>query len=242
MVAVSCIQYAIRPAPTAAMNKSLACESPIANVSLGELVHQRMVEAIVTGQFRGGEELNEVLLAERFSVSRTPVREALRRLAVDGLVVNQHNRQATVVELSRDDVIQAYQVRQILEAAAARLAAQNISSTQLAELRALAAAALPPAEGQWGSHERQFDEALHHAVAESCGNARLQQEIVRYSNLVRLVRARVARCPQRLAQGHAEHMQIVGALEAGDPIAAENAMSAHIASALTFVLQDLPLV
>lgn len=223
------------------MGKTLGAQGPIQRVSLGEIVHQRMIAALLSGQFRGGEELSEAALAAQFQVSRTPVREALRRLEAEGLVVNVVNRQATVIEPTRKDVVEAYEVRQILEASAARRAAERLTNEQIAELRSLARRALPTARGAWGDDERMFDEALHRSVAESCGNDRLCKEIVRYSNLVRFVRARVARSPQRLAQGHAEHLQIVDALEARDALCAEAEMAAHIASALKFVLEDLPL-
>lgn len=222
------------------MPKSLEFKSLAPNVSLGDLVHQRIVEALVTGQFKGGEELNEVSLAAQFRVSRTPVREALRRLAAEGLVINQRNRQTTVIQMSRRDVIETYQVRQILEASAARLAATQIEDHRLVELRSLAVAATPSPQTEWGGAERKFDDELHRAIADSCGNRKLQREIQRYQNLVRFVRARVARLPQRLAEGHAEHLRIVEALESRDPARAEAETSAHIASAMRFVLDDLP--
>lgn len=223
------------------MSKAVEFRNPIPRVSLGDLVHQRMVAALVSGQFRGGEELSEAALAAQFQVSRTPVREALRRLEAEGLVVNLVNRQATVIEPSRTDVVETYEVRQILEASAARRAADRMSSEQIAELRSLARAALPTASGEWGNDERKFDEELHRSVAECCGNEKLRKEIVRYSNLVQFVRSRVGRKPQRLAHGHAEHLRIVDALEARDADRAGAEMSAHIASALKFVLEDLPL-
>lgn len=224
------------------MSRTIKFKSLAPHVSLGDLVYQQIVEALVSGQYAGGEELNEVILAAQFHVSRTPVREALRRLAAEGLVVNQRNRQTTVVEISPSEVVQTYQVRQILEAAAARMAATHISSTRLAELKGLAKAATPRSDADWGNGERKFDEELHRAVAESCGNAKLQREIQRYNNLVRFVRSRVARSPQHLAHGHTEHLQILTALEHRDPTKAEAAMSAHIASALQVVLEELPLL
>lgn len=211
-------------------------------VSLGDLVQQRIVEALVSGKFKGGEELNEVSLAAQFRVSRTPVREALRRLAAEGLVVNQRNRQTTVVVMSRNDVIETYRVRQILETAAARLAASHIRENQLRDLRSLATSATPTSDGEWGVGERKFDDDLHRTVAECCGNGKLHREILRYHNLVRFVRSRVARNPKRLAQGHAEHLRILTALECRDPDRAAAEMSAHIESALTCVLDDLPLL
>ncbi|MDB5389082.1 MAG: transcriptional regulator, GntR family [Planctomycetaceae bacterium] len=223
------------------MAKTLEFKAPVFNVSLGDLVYQRLVNGLVSGQYKGGEEMNEVTLATQFQVSRTPIREALRRLSAEGFVVNQRNKHATVITMSRSDVIETYQVRQILESSAARLAAPIICGEQINELKKLAKNAAPLDAGKWGTDERHFDEALHRTIAESCGNEKLHREILRYSNLVRFVRSRVARSSNRLAQGHAEHLRILSALDARDGERAQTEMSNHIASALQFVLEDLQL-
>ena len=74
------------------MSRTIEFKSLAPQASLGDRVYQQIVEALVSGQYAGGEELNEVNLAAQFQVSRTPVREALRRLAAEGLAVNQRNR------------------------------------------------------------------------------------------------------------------------------------------------------
>jgi DNA-binding GntR family transcriptional regulator len=213
----------------------------ILRVTLGDAVYHHLSEAILTGQFACGEELNEVALAQRLDVSRTPIREALRKLANDGLVTTLRNRHATVVQMSRAEVIQTWQVRQFLETGAAQLAAERMEPAQLMELRSMAAAATPGSGTDWCEPERQFDKALHAAVATASGNPRLQQEIHRYHKLIQLVRRRVGMNPARLAVGHAEHLVILDAMETRDPQQAGQAMSQHIASALRSTLDLLPL-
>jgi DNA-binding GntR family transcriptional regulator len=183
--------------------------------------------------------LNEVTLAGHFRVSRTPVRDALRRLAAEGLVVNARNHRATVISPSRQEIEETYQVRQVLESAAARLAASRIAPVRLVELRVLAGAAVPPPGGVWGAPELKFDVELHSAIAEACGNTRLCEEIERYGRLVRFVRSQVARDPAVLRDGHEQHLRLLEALEAHDPEAAATAMEAHIAAALGSVLDGL---
>jgi DNA-binding GntR family transcriptional regulator len=222
------------------MASVLELQTPIQRASLGELVYQRIVDHLLAGGFHFGEELNEVALATRLGVSRTPVREALRRLTAEGLVVSGGNRQATVIEPSRAYVLDTYQIRGILEAAAAGRAATRMTGAQLTELRRLAAAAVPPPGKDWGKAERSFDERLHSLVAEACGNDRLRREIARYITLVRFVRSRVARNPRRLGQGHDEHVMILNALETRDAPRAEAMMKAHIDSAMQCVIEDLP--
>jgi DNA-binding GntR family transcriptional regulator len=212
---------------------------PIDRRSLGDRVYDRLARELSEGRYGCGQELNEVVLAEQFQVSRTPVRDALRRLAGDGLVVNAKNRRATVIRPSRQEIEETYQVRRILESAAARLAAPRITPQRLRELRRLAKVAVPPRGGKWGPAELRFDVELHRAVAEACGNSRLRGEVERYGRLVRLVRSQVARDPAVLREGHDQHLRLLAALEARDAEAAAAAMDDHLAAALASVLDGL---
>lgn len=212
----------------------------IPRITLGDSVYHHLSEAILTGQFACGEELNEVALAQRLDVSRTPIREALRRLANDGLVTTLRNRHATVVQMSRAEVIQTWQVRQFLETGAAQLAAELIESSTLDELRAMGGRATPGPGTDWCDAERQFDSALHAAVAAASGNPRLQQEIHRYHKLIQLVRRQVALNTTAQTVGHCEHLVILDALESRDAQGAALAMNRHIASALQVTLDLLP--
>jgi DNA-binding GntR family transcriptional regulator len=216
-----------------------ASSKPIVQRSLGDLVYERLARELTEGRYGCGDELNEVALAGHFRVSRTPVRDALRRLAAEGLVVNTRNHRATVIEPSRREIEETYQVRQVLESAAARLAASRISPSRIVELRALAGAAVPPPGGTWGAPELKFDVELHLAIAEACGNTRLREEIERYGRLVRFVRSQVARDPAVLRDGHEQHLRLLESLEAHDPEAAATAMEVHVAAALRSVLDGL---
>lgn len=206
--------------------------------SLSQGVYARLVEGILSGQYGCGDHLNEVDLAGQLQVSRTPVREALRRLASEGLVATAPNRQSTVIRLTRADVIEMFQVRQFLEVGAARLTAERVTAEDLRRLRELATLATPSARPSWMNAERTFDQELHHAVAVASGNERLRQEIARYHKLVQLVRRRVGRSAERLAVGHTEHLLILAALEARDPDSAHAAMNRHLGSALEAALRD----
>lgn len=218
---------------------SRSTSEPVERRSLGDLVYERLARELTEGRYACGDELNEVSLAGHFRVSRTPVRDALRRLAAEGLVVNTRNHRATVIEPSRREIEETYQVRQVLESAAARLAASRIAPARLVELRGLACTAVPPPGGTWGAPELKFDVELHRAIAEACGNARLRDEIERYGRLVRFVRSQVARDPAVLRDGHEQHLRLLESLEAHEPEAAAAAMEAHIAAALGSVLDGL---
>ncbi len=111
-------------------------------VSLGnEVLHlavaHRLRTMIVEGELAAGEKLNERELAERLSVSRTPLREALKLLTAEGLVEHLPNRGALVVQLSADDVTHAFEVMAALEGLSGELACARISEAEVAELSAL---------------------------------------------------------------------------------------------------------
>ncbi len=140
------------------MSTLLKVKEPIAKTSLAESVYQRILEAILSGTLAGGTELSEVALAAELGVSRTPVHEALLRLAADGLVEDLASRQARVARFTRQDLANIYEVRRILEPAAAELAATRMTDEQLAELRA-AADALDAAKDKrdWANRAIDFD-------------------------------------------------------------------------------------
>src|SRR6185436_12696471 len=110
----------------------------IARTSLADHVYLRLVEAIHSGTLSPGAALHVADLATQFDVSPSPVRDAISRLAAEGLVINNPNRRTTVLNFTRQDIVETFQLREILECGAARLAARNITAAPLAELRRVA--------------------------------------------------------------------------------------------------------
>lgn len=221
------------------MSTLLKDQEPIAKTSLAESVYQRILEAILSGTLASGVELSEVAIAAELGVSRTPVHEALLRLAADGLVEDLASRQARVARFTRQDLINIYEVRRILEPAAAELAAERMTGEHLAELRAKADA-LVAAESAptWLDRAIDFDLHFHDVVAAAAGNERLRQEIVKYRRLVRAF-CRATGTRDNLQQAFSEHQRILGALEARNSQAARRAMGAHIVARLQSVLYEL---
>lgn len=226
------------------VNKRRASErsrlEPVSRQGLAEQVYNRLLDSILQGELSSGTELTEVELARRLDVSRTPVREAVRRLAAEGLIVVSRNLRCHVAPFSRQDIMDTYEVRRLLEAEAARRAASRMDAATLQELATLAQQATPHAVDDWETRERTFDARLHELIGTAAGNSRLSEEILRFTRQVQLVRALVGRNPQRLEEGHGEHLAILAALQAGDEAAAHRAMSAHLEASLANVLQELP--
>ena len=217
----------------------VAESKPVSRVSLADQVYDRLLSEIQLGQLRSGDQLSEVSIAERYAVSRTPVREALRRLSSDQLVRSAGNRLSTVVRLSRRETIDAYRVRRCLEEYAARLAAKRISDEEIRTLRELCQQASPGKLREWVEAEWSFDMRLHQVVARASGNELLSRDIQRYLNMVRLVRGISAQNEARLIAGHDEHERILDALAAHDADGVAQLMAQHIDSSLDAVLRDV---
>jgi DNA-binding GntR family transcriptional regulator len=218
---------------------SIETAQPIQRASLADAVYETLVEAIVSGTLAPGEELSAVALATRFQVSRTPVTEALQRLLHDGLVEQPANHQARVARLARHDVIEIYEVRGHLEAAAAELAATRMRAEDVAALRGRAEVLISQSsDPDWPRRAIDFDLDFHAAVAEASGNRRLRHDIARYRRLVRCF-CRLTGSAQNLQAAFIEHLSILEALERRRPAAARKAMQIHISNRQAAVLAEL---
>ncbi|QDU59851.1 putative HTH-type transcriptional regulator YdfH [Planctomycetes bacterium Pan216] len=213
--------------------------SPIRRTSLAEEVYETLLEAICGGQLAGGTKISAVALAEKLNVSRTPVIEALRRLENDGLIEASTGKQARIVEVSRDEISQIYQMRQILEGAAAEAAARRMPREALDDLEARAQDLDAGRKRlDWTERALAFDLTFHDVIAGASGNERLRADIGRYRLLVRSF-CRMSGTRENLEQAFAEHLKILEAIKSRKPAAARRAMVEHIASRLDSVLQDV---
>lgn len=212
----------------------------IARTSLADGVYQRLVEAIHSGTLASGAPLHVADLATQFNVSPSPVRDAISRLAAEGMVVNNPNRRTTVVTFTRKDIVETFQLRGILEGGAVYLAAQRATPAQLAELHRVAeecdSLAADPAQKK---AKLDLDNRFHLLLAEAGGNALLHQEIARCNRRVRAIQW-LKLDPPTLKQAHPEHLKILAAVEKHDPQAAQAAMNAHLDVALKLILRELP--
>jgi DNA-binding GntR family transcriptional regulator len=183
-------------------------------------------ELIITGDLRPGEALRQRDLADRFGVSPTPVREALRRLESEGLVRYDAHRGSTVIEASGGDLQEKYQIRAALEGLAASLAAPKISDDDIRELESynerLADVSLTPDE------VNDINRTLHFRVYEMAGS----QVLVA---LMRLLWQSFPQGPQMARpreESIAEHKQLIEALQRRDAAAAKGITEQHILGAL----------
>jgi DNA-binding GntR family transcriptional regulator len=194
-------------------------------------VYRGLREQILTGSLAPAMRLVELQLAQHFAVSRTPVREALKRLIAEGLVVADVNRGMIVRDVDPAEVEDIYVVRESLDGLAARLAASHCSAEDLTRLRLLNELMRESADALRWEAVVQINIKFHEVLYAAAGNERLasigrslQEAVGRYS-------PRALSDPERVAAVLREHAQIVGALEAHDADAAEVRAREHIAAA-----------
>jgi DNA-binding GntR family transcriptional regulator len=177
--------------------------------TLQTIVTDRLRTAIVSGRFSPGTRLQQDDLARELGVSRMPIREALRVLHTEGLVEFEPHRGATVIELRADDIAEIFDIRTMLEARAAELAAPNLAETTLAELRRLCEAMADPAldDGAWLSLNREF----HTLIYPASGWPRLCALIVAQRNVMQPYLRAITVLIGRRETAQVEHRQIVDA-------------------------------
>lgn len=221
-------------------NKALKLAGRIEQARLSDSVYETLLEAILSGQLASGTIVSEVSLAKRLDVSRTPVHDALRQLAKDGLVEQRAGRRAVIATFSKEDVYDIFEMRKLLETEAARRAASRIDRTTLANLRSFA----DDLEGDrntadWMAKWIDFDEQFHDAIAKAAGSQRLWQDIVRYRLLHRGFN-KMSTNVDSLQQALAEHIAILDALEKRDPEAAAAAMLTHVSEWQAYFVNHFP--
>lgn len=203
---------------------------PLSRRALYQDVADRLRQQIFARELEPGSWIDEVKLAATYGISRTPMREALKVLAVEGLVTMKVGRGAYVTEMSRDDVAQVYHLLALLESDAAAQVAAHASPEQRAELDAL--------HQQLEKHVRQRDpffaanESFHMALLRMAGNRWAQQMVTDLRKVMKLNRHHSLFRQGRLAESLAEHRALMKALQAKDAKRAAQLMRAHFASGL----------
>ena len=204
-----------------------------AEISLVDTVYQRILLGIIRGEYVGGQELKSTLLAKELGVSRTPVVQALQRLAADGIVTLEMNKRAVVRAGAENWLVEIHQLRELLEPQAAALAAARIPAEMFQTLDDLAARASDRSGTDWTEAVEQFDFALHLAIADNTGNLALREAIRKCWSFKRLSYAAGPERHETLAKAYQEHLSILTALKARDPQTAAAAMLFHLRSAAT---------
>ena len=215
-------------------------KDPTENKRLSDAVYETVLDAIISGQMPPGITVSEVALAKQLNVSRTPVHDALRQLAKDGLVQQRANHRAVIAEFTAADIYDLYQMRKLLEGEAARLAAKGMDRATLAHLRETADnLAKRRGQADWVERWADFDEEFHNAIAQASGSPRLWQDIARYHLLHRGFN-KLGTTPEGLEHALEEHLRILDALEKRDAKEAQRAMVDHLQEWQAYFVNHFP--
>ncbi len=196
--------------------------------SLADVVDDRIRAELRAGTLKPGERLLETELAERLSVSRTPIREAIHRLISEGILIIAPARGVMVLELDKRQVHQIYALREVLEGAAARLAARFASRGELAALRNFLVSS------EHVTDPMQFAElnrAFQQAICDAAHNEYLTKALNQLAGPLALLPGTTYQVPGRIAAARIEHLAILEAIEAGDEDRAEQLARDHIRQA-----------
>jgi DNA-binding GntR family transcriptional regulator len=212
------------PSAGAAMTRSLAPRA------LYQEVADRLRQQIYERTLEPGSWIDEMKLAQQFGISRTPLREALKVLAVEGLVTMKLRRGAYVTEVSHDDVAQVYHLLALLESDAAATVAEQADDAQRQQLQQLQARL----EKQARQREAFFatNEQFHMALLQIAGNRWALQIVTDLRKVMKLNRHHSLFKQGRLADSLAEHRALMQAIEAGDGPRARELMRAHFEQGL----------
>lgn len=200
--------------------------------TLGGRIYHKIREDILNGTYQPDEELRENTIGKALGVSRTPVREALRQLELEGLVYIIPNKGAYVKGISQEDIRDIYMIRSRLEGLSARLAAEKITQQQLEALEEVIL--LAEFHAQKGHYEKVFemDSKFHEMLYEASGSKQLHHILADYHHYVQRVRKRSVSENVRAGQSTKEHKRILEAIRDRDPDRAEELAKEHIVNTI----------
>lgn len=197
--------------------------------SRSELVYLKLREAIHGGRLKPGERIMEMDVANWLQVSRTPVRDAIRRLEGEGMLAHEPRFGLVIAKLDQQAVMELYVMREVLESTAARLCARQASDMELIELGELVKIEqqLQGDPGALAKHNRRFHETIHRAAH----NRFLLKSLHAVNDSMGLLGKSQMLLPHRAKTALAEHAEIVRAVQKRDPDAAAEAARRHVRAA-----------
>ena len=216
------------------MNSNVIVRAPL-HVQVAE----RLRLLIDSGELAPGTRLNENELCQNMGVSRTPLREAIRSLATEGLVELQPNRGAIVSVVSQDDVTEILPIMASLEGLGGRLAAVHMQTDQIKQIRQIHAQMVTHYQNNEVTEYFETNRLIHELITEGSGNQTLVDTINSLSAKVRRARFSAQMTRESWAKAVSEHEKMVTALEARDPDRLEAILIQHVETKRTTILGSL---
>jgi DNA-binding GntR family transcriptional regulator len=208
--------------------------NPVAPQQVRHWVEDKLRESILSGQFKPGEWLRQLRVADQFGVSEIPVREALKKLAAEGLVEYMPYRGMRVREYSVEDVVDIYKIRTFMESMAAHYAAENITAEELVELKALVTQMEGSLDQEDLPEHRVLNRRFHEVVFTASRHTYLVHELKQLWMIFPSMlwgsfsATAINRLSEQDSYDMGEHRGIIAALEEGNVAQAELVMRQHI--------------
>ncbi|TFD52573.1 GntR family transcriptional regulator [Cryobacterium sp. Hh11] len=197
------------------MTNATAAAEP--DLSLSEHAYRSLRDQLIMLEIRPGDAINDSALAASLGIGRTPVREALKRLESDHLVVSYPRRGTFATRVDFTELADISEIRQLLEPLAARRAAQNATAPMRAKFRDLAASIARSEPGNSDQHDlMRFDIKVHRQIYAAAGNAHLEDVLIRYDNLATRIWCLVLDKIPSVVGHITEHVKLLQAIADGD--------------------------
>jgi DNA-binding GntR family transcriptional regulator len=209
------------------------------DASMAGDVFARLVEALVTGKFPAGEPLREAQVAKQWGVSRTPMREAVRRAAEAGLLILRKNRAPLIRAFTPHDVDCLYQIREMMEVLAMKQAWHRLPEKEVAALQAMAESVGSASSRKWISRCLAFDEALHKIWFDHCQNPWLTQFLQSSRVFIRIFQHMMACDPALVRNSYDQHLAILNTLGTSDLQLGTRLLRDHIRDSALKVKQHM---
>ena len=191
-------------------------------------VFNQLREDILFGKYEKGEELREITIGSRLGVSRTPVREAIRQLELEGLVAIVPNKGAYVTGISEKDIHDIYHIRSYLEGLCARWACEHITKEKLEQLEEIIyLSEFHTEKGHW-EQVVELDNKFHETIYEVCESKMLEHILRDFHHYVERVRRISLAQEARAKHSNTEHKAILEAIRTKDGVLAEKLAHEHI--------------
>ena len=209
------------------------------SLTLEDAVYVQLEEEILTGKLLPGEQLREVALSKRLSVSRTPVRGALHRLKEEGLIELSANKGATVIGITEADLTDAYLIRTRLDGLASAMAAKRISDEDKEKLRKSVELSEFYINKNNPEQIKELDTKFHKIIYRASGNRVLCKILTDLHRNIKTYRKISLATPGRPEKSVAEHREILEAILRGDSNEADRLTSLHVKRAMENLVKQL---
>ena len=200
--------------------------------SLGAKVFERIREDILTQRYQRNDELKEMTIAKELGVSRTPVREALRQLELEGLVNMIPNKGAFVIGITNKDIRDIYEIRSMLEGLCARWAAKNVTDKEIDMLEEINDLSEFHVAKERYEKVLDLDNRFHDMLYQIAGSRMLNHTLSDYHHYLEGVRKVTLSSHERVENTIQEHRAIVAALKSGNAVEAETLANQHIINSI----------